>query len=73
MSGSQLFGSVVRALDFYMGRPGWNPLKDGNFFQLCFIPLLQLSCGKSAVACHSKSNALTTEPKSQLPEAVVRD
>ena len=43
---SRLFGSVVRALDFYPGRPGSNPTTGGNFFQLCFIPLLRLPCCK---------------------------
>ena len=42
-SGSRLFGSMVRALDFY---PGSNPTIGRNFFQLCFIPLLRLSCRK---------------------------
>ena len=47
MSGSQLFsGSVVRALDFYPHRPGSIPMRGGKFFQLCFIPLLWLSCRK---------------------------
>ena len=45
-SESRLFGSVVRALDFYPGRPCSNPTIGGKFFQLCFIPLLQLSCHK---------------------------
>ena len=31
-SGSRLFGSVVRALDFYPGGPGWNPIRDVGFF-----------------------------------------
>ena len=44
MSVSQLFGSVVRALDFYPGGPGSNPTTGGNFFQLCFIPMLRFSC-----------------------------
>ena len=42
----RLFGSVVRALDFYPGRPCSNPTTGGKFFQLCFIPLLWLSCHK---------------------------
>ena len=46
-SESRLFGSVVRALDFYPGGPGSIPRKDGIFFQLCFIPLLRLSCLKT--------------------------
>ena len=37
---------MVRALDFYPGGPGSIPRKDGIFFQLCFIPLLRLSCRK---------------------------
>ena len=41
-SWSRLFGSVVRALDFYPNRPGSNPTTGGKFFQLCFIPLLRL-------------------------------
>ena len=45
-SGSRLFGSVVRALDFYTGEPGSIPTTGGNCFQLCFIPLLRLSCRK---------------------------
>ena len=45
-SGSRLFSSVVRALDFYPGGPGSNPTIGGKFFQLCFIPLLRLSCRK---------------------------
>ena len=44
--GSRLFGSVVRALDFYPGRLGSNPTIGGKFIQLCFIPLLWLSCHK---------------------------
>ena len=36
---------MERALDFYQGRPGSNPVTGGKFFQLCFIPLLGLSCG----------------------------
>ena len=43
-SASRLFGSVVRALEFYAGRPGSNPTTGRKFFQLCFIPLLRLSC-----------------------------
>ena len=39
-------GSVVRALDLYLGRPGSNPTTGGKYFQLCFIPLLWLSCHK---------------------------
>ena len=46
-SGSRLFGSVVRLLDFYPGRPGSNPTTGGKFIQLCFIPLLRLSCRKN--------------------------
>ena len=38
--------ALVRALDFYPGRPGSNPMIGGIFFQLCFIPLLWLSCRK---------------------------
>ena len=34
---------MVRAL----GGPGSIPRKDGIFFQLCFIPLLRLSCRKT--------------------------
>ena len=45
-SKSRLFGSVVRALDFYPGGQGSNPTIDGKFFQLCFIPLIRLSCRK---------------------------
>ena len=41
-----LFGSVVRALDFQLGVPGSIPTIGGKYFQLCFIPLLQLSCRK---------------------------
>ena len=37
VSGSRLFGSVVKALDFYLGGPGLNPTIGGKFFQLCFI------------------------------------
>ena len=37
---------MVRALDFLPGGPGSINRKDGIFFQLCFIPLLRLSCGK---------------------------
>ena len=44
-SESRLFGSVVRALDFYPDRPGSNPMIGGKFLQLCFIPL-PLSCRK---------------------------
>ena len=47
MSGGRLFGSVVRALDFYPGRPGSNPTVGRKSFQLCFIPLLRLSCRKT--------------------------
>ena len=50
-SGSQLFCSVVRPLDFYPGRPGSNAIIGGKCFQLCFIPLLQISCCKIGV-CH---------------------
>ena len=32
-SGSRTFGSVVRALDFYPGNPGSNPMRDVGFFQ----------------------------------------
>ena len=39
MSGSQFFGSVVRALDFYLGGLGLDPMEGGKFFQLCFISL----------------------------------
>ena len=39
--------SVVRVLDFYPGGPGSNPMVGGKFFQLCFIPVLQLSCCKN--------------------------
>ena len=39
-------GSVVRALDFYLGRPGLNPMIGVKFFQLCFILLLRLSWRK---------------------------
>ena len=46
-SRSRLFGSVVRALDFYPDRPGSNLTKGEKFVQLCFIPLLRLSCRKS--------------------------
>ena len=39
-SGSPLFGSVVRALDFYPGRPGLHPIIGGKFFSyasfLCY-------------------------------------
>ena len=39
-SGSRLFGSVARALDFYLGRPGSNPTIGGKFFSyasfLCY-------------------------------------
>ena len=38
--------SVVRALEFYPDRPGSNPTISGKFFQLCFVPLLRLSCRK---------------------------
>ena len=38
---------MVRALDFCPGGPGLIPRKDGIFFQLCFIPLLRLSCRKN--------------------------
>ena len=41
-----IFGSVVRALDFYPGGPGSIPTAGARFFQLCFIPLLRLSCRK---------------------------
>ena len=34
-SGSWLFGSVVRALDFYPGSPGSNPIRDVGFFSNC--------------------------------------
>ena len=46
-SESRLFGSVFRALDFYPEGPGSNPTIGAKFFQLCFIPLLRLSCHKS--------------------------
>ena len=45
--GSRLFGSVVRELDFYPGRQGSNPTIGERLFQLCFIPLLRLSCRKT--------------------------
>ena len=45
-SGSRLFGSVVRASDFYPDRPSSNPTKGGNVFTLYLIPLLRLSCRK---------------------------
>ena len=45
MSGIRLFGSVVRALDFYPDRPGSDPTTGGKFFQLRFIPVLWLSWG----------------------------
>ena len=45
-SESRLFDSVVRALDFYLGGPGSIPTAGVRFFQLCFIPLLRLSCRK---------------------------
>ena len=45
-AGSRLFDSVVRALDFYPGRPGSNPTTGGSFYQLCLISLLRLSCRK---------------------------
>ena len=37
---------MVRALYFYLDRSGLNPTISGKFFQLCFIPLLSLSCRK---------------------------
>ena len=46
-SESRHFGSVVRALDFQPGGPGSIPTKGMTFFQLCFIPLLRLSCRKN--------------------------
>ena len=46
-SGCWLFGSVVRALDFYPGKPGSNPTVGGKFFQLCFFPLLRISSCKN--------------------------
>ena len=39
-SGSRLFGSMVRVLDFYPGGRGSNPTIGETFFQLCVIPLL---------------------------------
>ena len=44
---SRLFGSVVKALDFYSGRPGSDPTTGGKCYQLCFIPLLRLSYRKT--------------------------
>ena len=43
-------GSVVRALDFYLGRRGSNPTIGREVFQLCFIPLLRLSCRKNILS-----------------------
>ena len=34
---------MVRALDFYLDRPGSNPTIGRKYFQLCFIPLLRVS------------------------------
>ena len=45
-SGSRLFGSVVRALDFYPADRVRIQRQAGFFFQLWFIPLLQFSCLK---------------------------
>ena len=40
---------MVRALDFYPGGPGSIPTVGVKFFQLCFIPLLRLSCRKTTL------------------------
>ena len=53
-SGSRLFGSVVRPLEFYPDRPGSNPAMGGKFFQLCFIPLLDFHVVRG-MACPSHS------------------
>ena len=34
--GVDSFGSVVRALDFYPGGPGSNPIRDVGFFQAMY-------------------------------------
>ena len=39
-SGNRLFRSMVRALDFYPGRPGSNPMIDGIYFSLSCAPFL---------------------------------
>ena len=38
---------MVRALVFYSGEPGSIPTAGVRCFQLCFIPLLRLSCRKN--------------------------
>ena len=43
-SGRRLIASVVRVLDSYPDKLGSIPTTDGIYFQLCFIPLLRLSC-----------------------------
>ena len=50
MRQGRLFGSVVKALDFYPDRLGTKPTIGGKFFQLCFIPLLRLSSRKISLS-----------------------
>ena len=59
-----IFGSVVRAMDFYPGRPGSNPIVSAIFFQLCFTPLLRLSCSKMGARPESD----LTSPKMFYPD-----
>ena len=44
--GSQLFGSVVRALDFCSGVLGLNPARGGSFSAIPYFSSLLLSCCK---------------------------
>ena len=65
-SGSRLLGSVVRALDFYPNRLRSNSTIGGNFFQLCFIPLLRLSCCKKSYSKIPLLRPLANKATSQL-------
>ena len=57
---------MVRALDFYLDRPGLNPIMGGDFFQLCFIPLLLLSCRKIRDINHSPKETVCIECESRF-------
>ena len=75
LPGSQLFGSLVRALDFYLDRPGLNPTIGGNFFSyaslLCYIfHIVRWGLVWDKTLFHRKS--LTTVSGSQLFGSLVR-